>query len=500
MPAFQRGFVWKAGQVLELLESIYRGFPIGSALLWRVDGPILRVEDQSKSLFPANDSSYPAHFVLDGLQRLSTLYATFHFDPQHHDKMFKVSFDLKERTFSAVDSAKASASHVPLRELFVPRDFLKRQQLLAAAPDGEVLIDRAVELHATFQEYLLPIVTIAGRELTDVVGVFERVNSTGTKLSAVDFMRAVTWSEHFDLNGQIADIRKDSESRGFSIPSETIVKVLAIAMGKLPTPESMLELRNSTSRDLLRGTKKAKDTLARVSMYLGSYVHIKSYALVPYEGQFLMLARFFSEPGQPSDAQLKTLARWFWSVSFSEELQGRSDNQIANNVTEMGEFRTGARTKLRFSLKLTTETLLKRKFRRGNALSSAFASMLAHSQCRSLWTGDEIDPNDYMTDDAGKNYAAIVDADRGEEISKVVANTFVCSDSDVVAMRNLDGVAILRRLLKKQSRAQAEETFESQLIPDDAVQSLLKGNTKQFLGLRADYILACASKLANAME
>src|SRR5690242_719250 len=90
MPAFQRGFVWKAGQILELMESIYRGFPIGSILLWKVDGPILRVEDQSKSLFPVNDDSYPAHFVLDGLQRLSSLYAAFHFDVRHHDKMFRV--------------------------------------------------------------------------------------------------------------------------------------------------------------------------------------------------------------------------------------------------------------------------------------------------------------------------------------------------------------------------------------------------------------------------
>ncbi|HWO18555.1 MAG TPA: DUF262 domain-containing protein [Kofleriaceae bacterium] len=500
MPAFQRGFVWKPSQILELLESIYRGFPIGSVLLWRVDGPILRVEEQSKSVFPQNDDSYPAYFVLDGLQRLSTLYAVFHFDPKHHDKMFRVSFDLEQRTFATTDPSRAAEHSIALSDLFSPREFLKRQQALASTQEGEALIDRAVELYSTFQEYLLPIVTIAGRDISDVVGVFERVNSTGTKLSAVDFMRAVTWSEHFDLNSQITEIRRDSEARGFSIPGETLVKVLAISMGKLPTPESMLELRESTSRDLLRGVKKAKDILARVAAYLSSYLHIKSYAFVPYEGQFLMLSRFFSDSGSPSDAQLRTLTRWFWSTSFSEELQGRSDNQIANNVIEMGEFRSGAKTRLRFSLKLTSETLLKRKFRRGNALSSAFASMLAHVQCRSLFTGDEIDLNEYMTDDAGKNYTALVNSDRGEYLSKVVANTFVCADADLASARQLSGMSIVRRLLKRHTKADAEEILESQLLPDEVVQALLRGNGKQALTLRAEHIVKIASELANISD
>ena len=34
VPAFQRGFVWKQAQVIDLLDSIYNDFPIGSILLW----------------------------------------------------------------------------------------------------------------------------------------------------------------------------------------------------------------------------------------------------------------------------------------------------------------------------------------------------------------------------------------------------------------------------------------------------------------------------------
>ncbi|MCK1286593.1 DUF262 domain-containing protein [Bradyrhizobium sp. 44] len=42
MRTLQRDFVWEEKQVLELLESVYRGFPIGSILLWRVDKPVFK--------------------------------------------------------------------------------------------------------------------------------------------------------------------------------------------------------------------------------------------------------------------------------------------------------------------------------------------------------------------------------------------------------------------------------------------------------------------------
>ena len=34
LPKFQRPFVWKRKEVVKLLDSIYKGYPIGSILLW----------------------------------------------------------------------------------------------------------------------------------------------------------------------------------------------------------------------------------------------------------------------------------------------------------------------------------------------------------------------------------------------------------------------------------------------------------------------------------
>ncbi|MEZ5396477.1 MAG: hypothetical protein R2724_27270 [Bryobacterales bacterium] len=56
--------------------------------------------------------------------------------------------------------------------------------------------------------------------------MFERINSTGTQLNAVDFIRAVTWSRDFDLNVEINELAGELEAEGFEVPVETLVKAL----------------------------------------------------------------------------------------------------------------------------------------------------------------------------------------------------------------------------------------------------------------------------------
>src|SRR5207248_2076086 len=73
LPKFQRDFVWERPQILMLLDSIARGYPIGSILLWQ-SRQELRSENRIADLeikLPKPD--YPVNYLLDGQQRLSTI-------------------------------------------------------------------------------------------------------------------------------------------------------------------------------------------------------------------------------------------------------------------------------------------------------------------------------------------------------------------------------------------------------------------------------------------
>jgi hypothetical protein len=238
VPAFQRGFVWTEKQILELLESVYQGFPIGSLLLWRVEDRILKIGTRQETPFPEVEEKYPMNYLLDGMQRLATLYGVLSFsgDKASRDK-FNVVFDLEKERFLHYDPREVPRVYVRLSDLFVPRRLIDVQAHIAKASGSDELIEMTVGLHSTFQEYLLPMVTITHRDVGGVVKIFERVNSTETKLSAVDFMRAVTWSEKFDLTHELADIRLWLQDMNFKIPEDALVKMLGIALGKGPLLE-----------------------------------------------------------------------------------------------------------------------------------------------------------------------------------------------------------------------------------------------------------------------
>src|SRR6266478_9704408 len=103
VPAFQRGFVWREAQIVELLESVYRGFPIGSLLFWRVEEELLRVEHKVTFPFPNVPIRYPSKFLLDGLQRLTTLYGVFHWPTPQEPGRYNMVFDLDKEEFRLFD-------------------------------------------------------------------------------------------------------------------------------------------------------------------------------------------------------------------------------------------------------------------------------------------------------------------------------------------------------------------------------------------------------------
>lgn len=71
IPEFQREFVWTKKDILNLLDSIYKGYPVGSLILWVTDDDF----SYSEAIADNEDSSLPyTYFVIDGQQRMKSLY------------------------------------------------------------------------------------------------------------------------------------------------------------------------------------------------------------------------------------------------------------------------------------------------------------------------------------------------------------------------------------------------------------------------------------------
>ena len=106
LPDLQRPFVWKNSKVRDLFDSIYRGYPIGSYLLWRTGS----LNNKSHQIgVEKKEHSEPNLLIIDGQQRLTALYSVFRDkfvkDELYQDRKIVISFNPVTEEFKVADAS-----------------------------------------------------------------------------------------------------------------------------------------------------------------------------------------------------------------------------------------------------------------------------------------------------------------------------------------------------------------------------------------------------------
>jgi len=499
IPAFQRGFVWSEKQVLDLLDSVLQGYPIGSLLLWAVDKRTLKTAAPNATSFPVVPEQYPTSYVLDGMQRLSTLYGVFHYGVSTHDRLFEVYYDLDGRRFTRSDLGEISEAAFPLAALFIPRKLLEHQARLASRPDGDLLIEKLLALQAAFQDYMVPLVTIRSQDVSRIVGIFEKINSTGTRLDTVDFMRAITWADDFDLNDALEDAAAELAEVGFELEAETIVKCVGLVLGIAPTSEGLLEMRKRTPKELRAAFRTTLAGLKRTSEFLSSQLSIKSSSLVPYEGQLLLTFKTVGmQEAKPKD--IPGIVQWFWATGFNEALRGKPDHYVVRAIDNWRGLIKGSIRGLEPRLRLTEADFAERRLVSRAALSSTFATMHAVNRARSLGTGDVINPDTYMSGSDLSGFAPVFalselrGADHERLTSPRLFGNVVLLDEDALRIFGRENAkeAVLAAVNKGDWAS-----LSSQFIDEECVKCLHDQDSQGFIDNRVRLMLAKATELVG---
>ena len=129
VPNFQRGFVWDPERVAYLMDSIYKGYPFGSILLWRTKQELTHERDLGPFHLPSNDPEYPTDYILDGQQRITSIFGVFQTEITLEQKPLwaKIYYDMmgsenaQESSFTALEDEEViKDQHFPLGCLFDP--------------------------------------------------------------------------------------------------------------------------------------------------------------------------------------------------------------------------------------------------------------------------------------------------------------------------------------------------------------------------------------------
>ncbi len=188
VPAFRRAYCWSKTEVKQLLESIYRGYPIGAIIALQEDVDRLGRLSPEESLFPVPKGGRYSNlwYVVDGAQRLAALYNSVCFQ----NKAFNFSFDLETEEFNADQKSDRSRRLVALHSLYSPEAFSELQRWASTSDNTGVLTTALNKLHDSFASYTIPVQLLANASLQDTISIYEIANRSGQRLSKTDSARS----------------------------------------------------------------------------------------------------------------------------------------------------------------------------------------------------------------------------------------------------------------------------------------------------------------------
>lgn len=377
LPELQRPFVWDRAQVRDLMDSLYRGYPTGHFLFWQANpdqGAVAIGTDQKQAS--------PSLLVVDGQQRLTSLFAVFLGHPVLNDKFesvkIRIGFNpLKERfevTNKAVEQDPEWVDDIA-EVLANPGGSFAfiNSYLQVLAGSREVTPEMQGRIAANLQRLAdLPKYTFSAIQLSydlpveEVSEIFVRVNSKGTQLSQADFiltLMSVYWDkgrkelEDFCRAAKVST-GEASPFNWFFEPSPDQLLRVAIGLGHrraqlryayellrgkdLETKEVSAETRDHNFAILKKAQAEAID-LTNFTEFLKALPEagfrsgqmITSRNTIVYSYLVFLLGR--CDFGIDYKTLRSAIARWFTMCVLTSRYTGSAETQVEKDIRRLGE-------------------------------------------------------------------------------------------------------------------------------------------------------------------
>jgi hypothetical protein len=190
VPEFQREYVWRRSKAPRLIDSLYRGFPISSLLLW-----ISTEEARARRRDPRPTRAGMISWLIDGQQRVITLARC-----TSGDEGIDVVFHPDHEEFASANAAtQRDPNWFKLSEIWDDDLFRDLRRNLPPGPKGEAREARFERVRRIL-EYEVPAVRMVDHDFRNAVDAFTRINTLGVKLKREDIESAQIAARHTGLS------------------------------------------------------------------------------------------------------------------------------------------------------------------------------------------------------------------------------------------------------------------------------------------------------------
>jgi len=366
VPRFQRPgteVTWSPERRGDLLDSLYRGFPVGTILLWSAKQSIRTLDTVGGFAIPQSDHATDQRLLLDGHQRLSTLVQVlglglkksifgseaiernngqaeekerwfFELQPKEKDEPSRERFVLLK------PSQKVGETLLPLGIV------LDRSRLNHWIREHEEFLDESMIVEADalrdrLREYSIPVAVLVTDSLQEATESFKRINSSGVRMTDFNMFSALAYDDSFDPQEVFENYRsKILEPIGWQeIPDMDMLRVCAGCIGKHPVNFKVEQLSQK-----LRNQKMYIET-AVLAIKNGVEILKKQCGIhgpkaLPYAWQLITIAIYLARNNREvvSEQEAEAIAQWFWLTTYGEVFSGSKSstyNRSSKALEEM---------------------------------------------------------------------------------------------------------------------------------------------------------------------
>lgn len=246
IPQFQRDFVWSRDKSAKLLDSIVKGYPIGTFIFWKTKDELRALRNLGGLDLPKTPKGDFIQYVLDGQQRLTTLFASLkglkikREDREDDFSQFMIDLEAKEDS-TIVLTESADTNHHRVIKL---HDLLYgKLKTFAAYP--EHLQDRIQEYKDRINAYQFSAVLIKEAPIDIATEIFTRLNIGGKPLTVFEIMVAKTFDSKrdFDLAEKFDELSAELDTVDYgTLPESVILQTISILLVKECRKKDILKL------------------------------------------------------------------------------------------------------------------------------------------------------------------------------------------------------------------------------------------------------------------
>lgn len=352
LPDFQRDFVWDPYATDELIESIISNFPAGSLLRIKNGHQLLFQPRAVEGAPPLSRETNPSYLILDGQQRLTSLYQAFYGAGEHcyylnlvdleggkdlEDCAFYLRADDGKARFGTIEK-QAEKLVFPLGLLFGGsgfQDWATKVQRARCADMAEMLDlqARLNQLHEQWvqpiEQYEFPMVTLNEDTSGEAVcTIFETLNRTGVKLSVFDLLTARFWAQDLNLRQLWEQAKSDNEVlEDYDIDPYYVLQIIGLLepgtdkTGQSRAPSikrsAILQMNVEQAR---QGWSAAVQGPCDILEMLRDDCGVLAPGLIPYNMILIPMGAVWASQrtvkGADEGANRLKFLRWFWCSVF----------------------------------------------------------------------------------------------------------------------------------------------------------------------------------------